>query len=213
MKFKLTLLLPFFGITLITSFCAAQGPSTNMELNRAPLRYYSGVELTEFAVEAPTISNQIKYYFTESFTAKLIECEECAINTFDFYNQEVFNIAEHEDKRLVDSEVTFVYRDKYEITLLSRNEVIASIGITPEEVLELKIERPLPEWNGSGDDAADYALYKEELQAWILDFPEVYRALTSGTDLMKISKEEFLAASQSRRQAIQAHQGGYMIID
>lgn len=213
MTLKARLLLPFIGVAIIGSNVLAQGPVTNMELNRAPLRYYSGNELKQFEEVAPEKSEQIKYYFTESFIAHPVDCKKCPVDPDLFYNQFVFNIAEHESKRKDNEKVTFVYKEKYEVTLTSKMEVVSQLGLNPSEVLTLKIERPMPEYQNSGDDSADFILYKEQLRNWIIDFPELFRTFQANSDLLKISIEELKQCDNEKRTKIFSNQAGYLITD
>ncbi len=214
MKLSSHLLLALIGVAIFSSTGFAQGPSTNMELNRAPLRYFSGVELEELANQDEIKSTQIKYYFTQSFDVNRIDCRGCEVEIETFYNIDLFNIVEFESLRLSQSEVDFTFKGKYKITLKSLEDVLVELGgIEPADVLKIKLSKPFPEWVSTGDDDGDFKLYKSSVDKWARDFPELFRTMTSSPDLLKISFSDFIVLIDNRKEELFTRPGGYIIID
>lgn len=202
------------GVTIIYSFGFGQGPTTNLEQNRAALLYFTGAELLEFASEAPTQSSYIKYYFTQSFDVVRINCEECTVDMEVFYNRDLFNIVEFESLRELQNSVMFNFKDKYQITLKPTNNVMEQIGgLVPSEVINIKFDRPFPQWASTGDNEIDFKSYKGMVKQWAMDFPEQYRTFTSSPELLKIRFSDFIILRESRKQELLTRPSGILIID
>jgi hypothetical protein len=198
--------------TIIATFNSiSQNIESDLEFNRATLRFYSGLELIAFEEQEPETYNQLKYYFTQSFEVELLNCNTCAINVEEFYNLDVFNIANFEHLRLPNSTNSFVYREKYQITLLPLNVVQNEIGTTPESMLTKVISRPFPEWISTGNNQADFELYHQEVMDWANDFPEEYRAMTSNPELFSIRYEDFVSLAPERKNIVLTKPNGYLI--
>lgn len=143
-----------------------------------------------------------------------INCDECRVDFEVFYNREVFNIVDFEEMRQADIEVTFTYKEKYEIKLRSGNTVMNELGgISPEDVLKIKLDRAFPQWTASDITEAEYQLYKSKVMTWAVDFPSKYRELTSNSNFLKIPFSDFSELIESRREELLTRPGGYLIID
>jgi hypothetical protein len=215
MKTTLSLfLLVFFAMNSVCVLSQTD-PQTNLRYNRAALRFYNGVEIERFQQDAAQDYDALLYYFTSSFEVRYINCtRECDIDYNAFYNQDLFNVVFHESKRELNNPVTFEFKEKYEITLKPENEVLSNCnGHQLSELTSLVVSRPLPQWESTGNDSLDYQTYRVALQSWTQDFPEEFRALTSGQGLRKIKINEFLSLPENRREAFTTGVGTYIIMD
>lgn len=204
-----------FGALLALALCFnvhGQNPIDNLSLNRAPLRYYSGVQLNSMSTSNSVHYDQLKYYFTNSFTVVPLKCTGCSVDANEFYNYDLFNIVEWESNRLPQSGYEFSYRDKYLVTLKPKNDVESALG-RPIIGLLYKELRPLPKYVDTGNSAADYEQYQLEIKRWSLDFPEEYRQLTSERRLIKVHIADYLEMPQERKDYLNEGDNFYLLID
>ncbi len=200
-----------FAVITTTGY-SQENPQDQLRYNRAALRFFSGVELNAMETDHPDHYEALLYYFTRSFKVTPADCEGCEMDHTSLYNYDLFNVAEHESKRLDATEFTFTYREKYRITLLSKQTITGVMGMSVEQVMH-KDFRPLPYYVDNGNMDADYANYKQALRAWIVDFPEEYRVLTSQRNIPKIRVADFLQLSNSRKTALHSQPNTYLLID
>ncbi len=212
---RITVLTIFIGVILSTTTGFSQNAYDTPTLNRAILKHFPGQELSDLQTQDPTKFNQIKYYFTNSFTVKRNDCDNCVVDYDEFFNYDLFNIVDVESTRKESANHTFLFKDgKYEITLYSYTAVVAAMnGLLPSEVLKLKVNRPFPEWIDTGNAQTDYANYKISVERWIRDFPDEYRVLTSTGNVLKVPVDEFLSFPANKKNAVLTNATGYIIID
>ncbi|MEX2483749.1 MAG: hypothetical protein WED10_04295 [Brumimicrobium sp.] len=209
--FLLLLLILFFQTKTASIF--AQNVEFS-DVNRAIVKYFESKKLNAIASENPEIFEAIKFYFKESFEVEMIDCESCQIDFDEFFNFDLYDMYEHESKRLSEEVYSFDYKEKYRVTLLSESEIAASLeGKAPRELLTFIPSRPLPEWESTGNEDKDYETYKTKLRKWSLDFPEKYKELFTSGEVKIVSIDNFLAADASRQNSILNNSGGYIIKD
>lgn len=207
-----------WAVLLLFSTTFLFGNSQNVldtpSLNRSMLKYFSGVELQEIAVENPQKMTELVYYFTQSFDVEFVNCASCPIDYHIFFNRDLFNIYEHENKRLNNDAFEFVYRDIYKITLKGSLVMMSNLnGSTPTDLVNYISPRVFPSWEEMGDVNIAYTTYKEKVYAWAKDYPEAYRTMTNSPDLVKVSIVVFRNLTEERKQYIMNSPNGYLIID
>ncbi|XOV65922.1 MAG: hypothetical protein ACFHU9_09825 [Fluviicola sp.] len=209
-----TTILLVLSVVLCNTTFAQNDAKSDLSLNRSVLRYYNGLEILAFENEAPSQYEVLSNYFTESFIVSPKKCIQCEVNYNQFFNQDLFNIIEFEGMRHQTDTVSFLFKDKYNVSLLPLSDLSGSLnGADVFTLTQLVAPRPLPEWSATGNDSEDYENYKRYLHVWIRDFPEKYRALTSDSSLTKIRVADFLNMPTARRNTITATPGTYLIID
>lgn len=203
-----TLLLAF-----TTSF--AQSALQSPYYNRAVLRYYSPTKLTALEQNDPAKLASIMYYFNQSYNVSLTDCPACDVDYDALLNQEAFNVVNFEHLRLGSEEVRFSFKENmYEITLHPKQLVQANLGTIPiTAILTQEASDPLPQWVSTGDNDVDYNTYKRALTHWVVRYPEKYRTLTNGNELIKIQISEFLSLPEDKRTSLSSNASGFIIID
>lgn len=211
MKATTTLIFIFISLNFLLY---SQNAFDSLRYNRAALRYFSANEINDWQQQNSDHYGKLHYYFTESFTAELIDCSECPVDYTNLVNIDLFNIYEIESQRHLSDVTQFSFKGKYIIHLKPVSEMSAVLdGVSPAELITRRAPREFPEWDDSGNIQNDYLEYKERVYKWARDFPEEYRSLTQSNDLLKISINEFKSYSEDRRSAIFLNPGGYLIID
>ena len=182
--------------------------------NRAVLRYFNGNDLDNLKIYSPDKYQVVSDYFTNSFIVELNNEEFGEVNYNEFYNLELFNIVDFDYLRDPLTNTSFVFKENYIITLRSKEWLANELnGFTAEEVLKLRVPRPLPSWISSGNATEDYAVYKRSLEAWIRDFTEQYRQITSENLVPKIRISEWNQFPQDKKQQFMNLPNGYLIVD
>lgn len=183
--------------------------------NRALHKLFTGEEIQALQYNEPERFEQINYYLTSSFSCVDVDCAECPIDPHIFFNLDLFNVFEHEANRLPEAPYSFIYREKYLITLHSLNDLGTELGttISPFELIHGIPFRPLPTWQASGNDAADFETYKIALVAWKTDFPDLFRTLLTDPTLLRIRYEQFIELSTERRLSLAELPYSYLIVD
>jgi hypothetical protein len=207
------LLLLTMTIVIGTSLFAQNAQNTP-NLNRAFLRYFSGIELSQLEQEQPTFYNVLNYYMTESFTVENLDCPNCIVDYNEFYNHDLFNVYEHETRRKTSMDSIFVYKLKYVVKLKSTIEMNSHLAnYSPDEIVNFVSPRPLPTWISTGDNQIDYNNYMKSVNQWAKDFPEDFRELTNSTTLRKIRFQEFISFPENKRNTFLNAGTQYLIID
>lgn len=183
------------------------------ELNRVITKHFGIEELTSIEENSPDIYHNILYYFKNSFDAQLVECDSCDIEENVLFNLNVFDVTNFESIREQESSKDFVYREKYQITLYSKEEVEAQLGSTINDLINYVEPREFPNWISTGNDEEDYKNYKEKVYKWAEDFPMEYREMTNSSSLRKICISSFKSLSEERREYFFNQEGEYLIID
>lgn len=191
---------------------AQSNPQTKLSLNRAPLRYFSALELDAMEQENPTHYAALLYYFTASFSVQAYNCEGCEVDYTTFYNYYLFNIKEHESLRLNSESYSFVYRDKFLVSLHPETELRSAMGMGLEQAMRKDL-RPLPVYTDSGNPELDYANYTLEMKRWKLDFPEAYREISARSSVAHIPLQEFINLPEARKNDLNTRPNSYLLID
>jgi hypothetical protein len=195
--------------TFFYSEINAQESTLNLLENRAALREYTIGQLERLKQSDRKAFKKVDYYYTQSFEAAFINCDNCALDLNVLINRDLFNVREFENLRPASSTYTFEYLETYVITLKSLEEVDAA----KDAIDQGPAPRPLPVWNSTGDNQQDYANYKADLHEWIMDFPEDYRTLTSSGNLMVMKISDFAQLEPSRKEIVLNNSNGYLIVD
>lgn len=202
-----------FVFLLLGSSIISQTAIEELGKNRTVIKYYPGFLLHEIDAAEPDKIDLIRYYFTESFIVTDLSCSDCRVDFDEFFNYYLFDVSQFENLRLQQAQNTFVFKEKFEVTLVSLDDVLVNLnGTLPADLLHLRVSRPFPEWNDTGNGMDDYAKYKNEVMKWARDFPEEYRTLTSGS-LLKVRINDFLSLSPERKTSVLTHPDGYLLID
>lgn len=192
----------------------AQNASDDLRLNRSVLKYYSGNSLDDLSQKSSQDYITLKKYFTNSFTVTLVNCSGCIVNIDELFNLDLFNVVNFEPIREQNSEAQLIFKDKYKIVLISKNDLEVLLnGAKAGDMLSLNVTRPLPNFIDTGDNEADYSLYKITLHQWIKDFPEEYRLMTTGNSMLRITLSDYLSLPETRKEAVLSHTDGYIITD
>ena len=209
-------LLPILTLLLSSAPCLyAQSPLEGPFNNRAVLRHYQPVILQGFIQFDSENLDKIMYYFNDSYEVVLTDCSSCPVDYEELLNYDLFDISLFEALRKEQVDTTILFKKgRYQITLLSKQTVESNLGgLLINDVLNIQPARPLPVWVSTGNDQADYATYKQELDVWIQEFPERYRELTNGNGLIKMSVSEFLSLPQDKMNILSSNPEGYLLID
>jgi hypothetical protein len=203
------------GFLLSTTFSFGQSTlSYQADINRIISRHYNPIQLDNIWNHAPDVYTALNYYFKESFEVEMANCSECEVDLHYFFNNDLFDVYEHESNRLDDVNFSFTYKEVYTVILLPKNDVYPLLqGLLPTELVNYVAPRDFPTFQLTNDDYAHYMEYKQQVYAWAKDFPEQYRAITSASDLLKISIRAFADLTDDRKSALLNHAGGYLIID
>lgn len=208
---SLRLLMP--TLLLATGLFAQNGSEVQSDWNRIFAKHFTFDQLSQTFENSPEVYNAVEYYFKESFTAHLTDCESCPLDLDHLLNYQIFDVYQFESQRLDEQEFELIYRD-YTITLLPKNVVYSELaGMLPTDLVNYIAPRDFPSMEMSGDLDAAYLIYKEEVYAWAKDFPSDYRTLTNSPDLLKISIRDLTLMDSARRSLVLNHDGGYLIID
>lgn len=206
--------LMFSNLLVFTGEAFAQNSMPELRTNRAVLRYFNGNDLDDLKIQAPDKYQVVSDYFTNSFIVELNNEELGEINYNKFYNSDLFNIVDFDYLRDPLANTSFIFKENYIITLRSKEWLKNELnGFTVEEVLKLRVPRPLPSWTSSGNATEDYLVYKRSLEAWIRDFTEEYRQITSENLVPKIRISEWNEFPQDKKQQFMNLPNGYLIVD
>ena len=205
-------------ITFLVVSCSvlAQNPVNDPYNHRIIVREISTPVLKSMESNNPVKFEQIKYYYSQSFSAELIDCSSCPIDYFDLFNLNLFNVKDYEDQREELSSVSFEFNDKYTITLYSKKAVelaYSDIRTEIETALAASLNSSLPSYVITGDTISDYQNYKTALLQYQSDFPEDYQLLISRTGFLTISIEEFNPLPPNKKTAFINNAKGYVILD
>lgn len=199
----------FLLLFTIGSTWAQQAP--DLSQNRAVLRYLSAVDVQNIEQQNPEQYENLNYYFTESFLVSSVD-PSASVDLLEFYNYDLFNIKSFENQRDLNSSIELNYRDKYVVVLKSVQEVQANMTMGIDEALQ-KPMRPLPQYLDTGVPTEDFESYKRELRIWILDFPEIYRTITSQNLVPKITISEYMMMSVQKKTDLSNLVDGYILIE
>lgn len=214
-RFHQRFLLSLYAVFALFSVTAQGQPQEYQELNRAIFRYYPNDALVQFQQFDPVQLDIIRYYFNQSYSVQFSGCSECSVDYDQLLNLDLFNVADFEELRQETESTTFQYKKTpFIITLLPKQEVEQNLnGHTIVDMTTILPVKPLPIWANTGDNAADYNLYKQELDTWIHSFPEKYRELTNGSELIKMPISEFLLLPQDKKDELSSSTNKYLLID
>lgn len=197
----------FFTSNAQTEFDASQ-------LNRAIMREFNGEELQDLIENDLDRLNKLVYYFSHSFSVENTDCQGCIVDYNDLFNLSLFNVQDFESQRLEGEESTFLFKEKYSITLFPRTTVISLIGgITPFELIHGIPERPFPLWISTNNDQSDFDAYKSELILWSADFPEMFLEKKNAANVLKVRFMQFVEMTNDQKNAVLTFPGGYLIVD
>lgn len=184
------------------------------QLNRSIMRHFSGEQLQALIENDSARLNKITLYFNESFEVKDYNCLECVVDKKDLFDISLFNIVDYETERKANEEISFVFKEKYLITLLSKTELNNLLGgITPFELIHGIAERAFPIWDSTGNDQLDFNNYKTEMQLWSTDFPKQFLAKKKAATTLKVRFVQFTEMTNEEKNAVLSFPGGYIIID
>lgn len=208
-----TLMLILFNVLTFYNYSQTQ---SNLELkdNRALLRHHSRNEITEIQLKAPIEYQLLELYYTASFQVERIDCINCYVNFEELFNYDLFNIIEYEHLRKSNEYYSFIFKEKYRITLHSTSWLEASLnGYELSELLNFRPLREFPIWSDTGDDDLDYLNYSQARDEWILDFPEIYRTKTNAGSFKIIRFDEWKLMQPSKRDQLLNGTVEILIID
>lgn len=193
------------SLLCFNSFCQADTPE--LFRNRAALKDHPIAALENAYYNHFTEFEKLEFYYTESFEAIDVNCN-CDADIDELINEKVFFVQNFEDLRESSNTHTFTYLNRYEITLLSQDEVNARY-----EFIETDTSiNPMPEWADTGDDEADYNAYKIAINAWLRKYKSEYRSMIQA-GLKQVQIEEFMSMSDDKKQQIMNHPQGYILYD
>jgi len=187
------------------AFCQVDAPE--LFRNRAALKDHPISELENAYYNDFKEFEKLEFYYTKSFQAVDINCN-CDADIDELINNNVFFVQNYENLRENNDPHTFTYLNKYEITLLSQDEVNATYNFIETDT---SVD-PMPEWADSGDDQADYAQYKTEINSWLRKYHSEYRNRVQA-GLKQIQMDEFMSMSDDKKQQIMNHPQGYILYE
>lgn len=184
------------------------------QLNRAIMREFNGDELQDLMENDLDRLEKLVYYFSHSFSVENLDCQECIVDYNDLFNLSLFNIQDFESQRLENEESTFLFLEKYSITLFPLTVVTENIGgMTPFELIHGIPERAFPSWVSTNNEQADFDTYKSELILWSADFPEKFLEKKKAPNVLKVRFAQFVEMTNDQKNAVLTFPGGYIIVD
>jgi hypothetical protein len=200
-----------FFIFLFFSFhSSAQVEFKQVASNRMIQKYRTENQLKKIQESDPLRLQTLYAYFTNSYTFTVTTDEEISLEKL--MNIHHFDITEFEMNRLESMPSSFLYKDKFLITLKSQAELTVLLnGYALNELINGLPQRAFPSFNSTGNNEQDYQLYKEKVWEWAKDFPNEYQQLTSSESVKHIRFSDYLQMSTEKRTIVT--QGTYLFID
>lgn len=217
MKYQKTLCMKYLYSTisltviLFFSFLSnAQVDFNQIASNRTIQKYRNENQLRKINEADPIRLQTIYSYFTSTFTYTVTTGEEISIETLtNIYH---FDVNEFEFLRQANAPHSFIFKEKFVITLQSISDLNALLnGYELPSLLNSLPLRPFPTFINSGNLEQDFQSYKEKVWDWARDFPNEYQALTSSESVKHIRFSDYLQMNEEKRTTVT--QGNYLFID
>jgi hypothetical protein len=200
-----------FFIFLFFSFhSSAQVEFKQVASNRVIQKHRTENQLKKIEESDPLRLQTLYAYFTNSFTFTVTTDEEISLEKLmNIYH---FDINEFEMSRLESMPSSFLYKDKFLITIKSKEELsILLNGYELNELLTSLPQRSFPSFINTGNNEQDFQNYKVKVWDWAKDFPEEYQEFTSSESVKHIRFSDYLQMSEGKRALVT--QGNYLLID
>lgn len=199
----------------ISLFSNAQNPLEDPYNNRPLVKNITTPVLKDLEVNQPVEFEKLKYRYINSFDVERIHCDNCKVDYFEFFNLYLFDIEDFEDQREKTVDVSFIYKEKYEVTLYSKKKVstaYASIIADHDNQMVNMLPTQLPTYNNTGSPTSDYQAYSAALLQYQTDYPEDYSKHISLNGFLTISYQEFYAMPENRQESVLNNPQGYVIL-
>ncbi len=200
----------FFIFLFFSFYSSAQVEFKQIASNRMIQKHRTENQLKKIQESDPLRLQTLYAYFTNSFTFTVSTGEEISLEKL--MNSYHFDINEYEMLRLENGPHSFIYKDKFVITLLSSVELSQLLnGYNLTELLNSIPARPFPTFVSTGNIDQDFQNYKEKVWDWARDFPTEYQEFTSSESVKHIRFSDYLQMSEEKRALVT--QGTYLFID
>lgn len=200
----------FIVCLFFTMNIRAQVAFNQIASNRMIQKYRTEDQLRKINSSDAVRLQTIYAYFTSSFTFSVTTDEEISIEKLtNIYH---FDVNEFEALRQASTTHSFIFKEKFVITLKSTADLNVLLnGYELAELLHSLPSRPFPTFINSGNLEQDFVSYKEKVWDWARDFPTEYQELTSSETVKHIRFTDYLQMNEEKR--IQVTQGNYLLID
>jgi hypothetical protein len=188
----------FFVFLFFSFHSSAQVEFKQVASNRIIQKHRTENQLKKIQESDPLRLQTLYAYFTKSFTFTVSTGEEISLEKLmNIYH---FDINEYEMLRLENVPHSFIYKDKFVITLLSSVELSQLLnGYNLTELLNSIPARPFPTFVSTGNIDQDFQNYKEKVWDWARDFPTKYQEFTSSESVKHIRFSDYLQMSEEKR--------------
>lgn len=200
----------FFIFLFFSFYSSAQVEFKQVASNRMIQKHRNENQLKKIEESDPLRLQTLYAYFTNSYTFTVTTDEEISLEKLmNIYH---FDINEFEMNRLESMPSSFLYKDKFLITLKSKEELTLLLnGYALNELLTSLPQRSFPSFISTGNNEQDFQNYKEKVWDWAKDFPSEYQEFTSSESVKHIHFSDYLQMSEGKR--VLVTQGNYLLID
>lgn len=200
----------FVVILFYSFYSSAQIEFKQIASNRMIQKHRTVNQLKKIEESDPLRLQTLYAYFTNSYTFTVTTNEEISLEKLmNIYH---FDINEFEMNRLESTSSSFLYREKFLITLKSQAELSVLLnGYSINELINGLPQRAFPSFISTGNNEQDYQNYKEKVWDWARDFPTEYLEFTSSESVKHIRFSDYLQMSAEKRAIVT--QGSYLFID
>ena len=175
-------------------------------------KHFLGQELKGIAQFEPLRYQAIHFYFKSSYSVSLIDCPSCDVDMHAFNTFDQFDVTDFESQRMMNNDVEILFKEKYKVVLISKNELNAHIdSLDLNTLVSRKIHRPFPVWE-QGNSAQDFAEYSRLVREWQRDFPDEFKAMYYAEGFSKVHFSEFQQLSEVEQNEILTNQSGYLLL-
>lgn len=175
-------------------------------------KHFLGHELQGIAQFEPMRYEAIQFYFKSSYSVEMIGCPTCAVDMHEFNTRDQFDITEFESLRLLDEEVEVLFKEKYKVVLMSKNNLNTHINsLDLNTLVSRKIHRPFPIWE-AGNTQQDFAEYCRLVREWEKDFPSEFKAMYYSENFYKVLFSDFQELSEVEQNEILTNHSGYLLL-
>lgn len=174
--------------------------------------HFLGHELQGIAQYEPERYEAIQFYFKSSYSVQMAECSECNVDMHEFHVRDKFDVTQFESQRQMDEPVEILFKEKYKIVLMSKNDLNTHIhSMDLNELISRTVHRPYPVWSLEGSQL-DFAEYVKLVKEWQRDFPDEFKAMYYSEGFVKLQYSEFQQLSEVEQNEILTNQSGYLLL-
>jgi hypothetical protein len=198
-------------ILIFVNSCFSQVEFKLIAQNRIIQKHFNEVSLRKIEVADANRLQTLYSYFTQSFVYTVDTDEDISIKTLlDVFH---FDISEFESLRIQSANYTFKFKEKFSITLYSKDYLTSLLnGYDRLDLISKLPARTFPLFVSTGNMNLDFQNYKKLVWDWAKDFPQEYQEYCSTESVIHIRITDFSSMSTEKRALVTAS-GNYLLID